>query len=156
MRALTAAMTFLSASLLATALPATAHADEELLAMIESLRAERRLIVEDTMAFSTAEGDAFWPVYDDYRSRLEAIVDRRVALTLDFIEDPDSFTDEKSRDVLDELIELEAARIEVAQSFVDRFGSVIPQRKVFRFYQLENKLDLLIQSELSKAIPLVE
>ena len=156
MRSLAAVLS-LSCALLATAVsPTRVHADQELLAMVELLRGERRSIVEESMGLTTREGDAFWPVYDDYRARLEEIVDRKVQITLDFIEHPDTFTEEKSRSVLDALLDLEVSMMRLKRDFVEQFAASLPATKVFKFYQIENKLDLLIQSELSSVIPLIK
>ena len=124
--------------------------------MVEQLRDERRSTVEKSMGLTTRESNAFWPVYDDYRARLEEIIDRRVQIILDFIEHPDTFTDDKSRLVLDELLELKISKVRLKRDFVEPFAASLPARKVFKFYQIENKLDLLIQSELSSVIPLIK
>ncbi len=136
--------------------PTPVNADQEFLAMVEQLRDERRSIVEKSMGLTTRESNAFWPVYDDYRARLEEIIDRRVQIILDFIEHPDTFTDDKSRSVLDELLELKISKVRLKRDFVEPFAASLPAKKVFKFYQIENKLDLLIQSELSSVIPLIK
>lgn len=156
MRSLAAVLPLLCALLAMAVSPTAVHADQELLAMVEQLRSERKSIVETSMGLTAEEGDAFWPVYDDYRARLEEIIDRRVHITLDFIEHPDTFTDDKSRSVLDALLDLEVSKLRLKRDFVERFAASLPASKVFKFYQIENKLDLLIQSELSSVIPLVK
>ncbi len=156
MRSLAAVLSLFCALFALEVSPTRVHADQELLAMIEQLRDTRKSIVETSMGLTAEEGDAFWPVYDDYRAQLEEIVDRRVQITLDFVEHPDTLTGEKSRSVLDELLELEISKAGLKRDFVERFAASIPARKVLKFYQIENKLDLLIQSELSSVIPLVK
>jgi hypothetical protein len=108
------------------------------------------------MGLTAGEGNSFWPVYDDYRARLKKIIDRRVQITLDFLEHPETFTDKKSRSVLDEWLELEIAKMRLKRDFVGQFAASLPARKVFKFYQIENKLDLMIQSKVSSAIPFVK
>ena len=39
-------------------------------------------------------------------------------------------------------------------TFVPRFGKVIPATQVARFFQIDNKLDAVINAELAKLIPL--
>ncbi len=156
MRSFAAVLPLLCAFLAIAVSPTPVHADQELLAMVEQLRDERRSIVEKSMGLTTGEGNAFWPVYDDYRARLGEIIDRRVQIILDFVEHPDTFSDEKSRSVLDELLELELSKVRLKRDFVEQFAASLPTRKVFKFYQIENKLDLLIQSELSSVIPLIK
>ena len=53
-------------------------------------------------------------------------------------------------------MELEISKMRLKRDFVEQFVASLPARKVFKFYQIENKLDLLIQSELSSVIPLIK
>ena len=40
------------------------------------------------------------------------------------------------------------------EKYAKKFRKVLPEKKVLRYFQIENKLDLIIDSELSAAIPL--
>ena len=48
----------------------------------------------------------------------------------------------------------EAQRARLKAQYLPRFKQVLPPRKVARFYQIENKLDIAILAEMAQAIPL--
>jgi hypothetical protein len=39
--------------------------------------------------------------------------------------------------------------------FLPKFRKVLPEKKVARYYQLENKINAVVEYELAKQIPLV-
>ena len=51
-------------------------------------------------------------------------------------------------------LKIERARVDMRAKFLPKFKKVLPAKKVARFYQLENKLDIAILSEMAEAIPL--
>jgi len=58
--------------------------------------------------------------------------------------------------LLDETLSLEEARSKVRREYVSRFRKVLPDRAVARFFQIERKLDAVVNAELAERVPLVE
>jgi hypothetical protein len=48
------------------------------------------------------------------------------------------------------------ARTKIRESYLKQFSKVLPGLKVARFYQIENKLDVVVRYEMAERIPLVE
>ena len=51
---------------------------------------------------------------------------------------------------------IETERLKLRQDYLPRFRKVLPDIKVGRYYQLENKIHAVVAYELAKAIPLVQ
>ena len=51
---------------------------------------------------------------------------------------------------------LEKAEADLKAQWVPRFREILPAKKVARFFQLENKMDAVIEYDLATSIPLVE
>ena len=66
----------------------------------------------------------------------------------------EAFIDDLAGRLLGDYLEVERARIDVKMRYVPRFQRVLPDRKVARFFQVDNKLEKTIQAELAAAIPL--
>jgi hypothetical protein len=56
--------------------------------------------------------------------------------------------------LLTDYMDIERAHVDVKGQYLPRFQSVLPMRKVARFFQVDNKLDKKIQAELAAEIPL--
>jgi len=130
---------------------------EETFEMVRDFMAtERDLTIEEELRFTNAEGDGFWPIYEDYRAEIEAILDRSAKLIADYAANYEDLTEPLALDLIDEYFAIETDRLEVRQRYVASFLQVLPAQKLARFYQIENKIDAVAQLPLVRAIPLIE
>jgi hypothetical protein len=118
------------------------------------IQARRQAIVTAAMDLTAPESAAFWPVYRDYRNDMGKVDDRLVNLIVVYAANYDSLTDELARKLLVDYLDVERGRLDVKAQYLPRFESVLPTRKVARFYQVDNKLDKKLQAELAAEIPL--
>ncbi|MGD8542604.1 MAG: hypothetical protein PVI39_09975 [Desulfobacteraceae bacterium] len=65
-------------------------------------------------------------------------------------------TDAKARDLLDEYMAYTAEYLALRQDYLPRFRNVIPEKKVTRCYQIENKIRAVVNFELAGQIPLMQ
>ena len=119
-----------------------------------SIQVRRQAIVTAAMDLAPKDADVFWPLYREYREEMAKVNDRFVRLLVGYLENYDSLTDDAARKMLDEYLSIDRARNGVKSTFVPRFGKVIPAKQVTRFFQIDNKLDAVINAELAKLIPL--
>lgn len=118
------------------------------------IQAERQAIVTRAMDLTPEEMQRFWPVYREYRLEAVKLGDRAMSLIERYVDDYDALTDATANTLLTEFVKIEQARASLKAKFLPRFKKVLPAKKVVRFYQLENKLDITILAELAEAIPL--
>lgn len=118
----------------------------------------REVIIERNMQLSGEESNKFWPVYDDYRAAIDKVNNRRVKLITDYADSyvSGSLTDDKALGLLNEFLSIERTRLKVKKRYVPRFKKALPPKKVVRFFQVDNKLDTLVNVELAAEIPLVQ
>ena len=144
-----------------TAPPATTPAvpQGDMTAEIELTRAiiqvKRQAIVTQAMDLEPKESEAFWPLYREYRVEMARVNDRRVKLIATYMENYEALSDGMAAQMLDEHLGIEKALLGVKTKYVPRFRKILPSRKVARFFQVENKLDALIDAELAEQIPVV-
>ena len=63
--------------------------------------------------------------------------------------------DTKADAYLKELMALERDKVTVREKYVPKIRSVLPAQKAARFFQIENKLDAIVNVTLASEIPLV-
>jgi len=119
------------------------------------IQAERQAIVTRAMDLTAAEAQAFWPLYREYRLEMVRVGDRLLALITTYAQNYRGLSDEMAGKLLTEHLGIEKARLQVKNKYLPRFQKVLPPKKVARYYQVENKLDVIIQAELAEDIPLV-
>jgi lipase chaperone LimK len=123
----------------------------------EKLKADKKLVVAENMGLSEAEATVFWPVYERYQNGLANLYQRLAALFDSYATDynADSLTDEKARVLIDEMIAIEADEAELKKLFVPQLEKVLPMKKVARYLQIENKIQIMVNYELAEQVPLV-
>ena len=131
-----------------------AQAMEELQLTREVIGAERQAIVTRAMDLTPEEMQGFWPLYRQYRQEAAKVGDRIVALISMYAENYEGLTDEVADKLLTEFVNIEKTRASLKAKYLPRFKKVLPAKKVARFYQLENKLDIVILNEMAESIPL--
>ena len=122
----------------------------------EKVKADKRLIVADAMELKESEAKAFWPVYEAYQKEITALNDRTIALIKDYAQNYQSMTNQKAKKLTDESLAIQAAQQKLKASYLPKFRKALPDIKVARYYQVENKISAVVNYELAAAIPLVK
>ena len=123
--------------------------------MRKDVRAEKADIVAKTMELSADEAALFWPVYKKYEAEAKVLGDERLAIITDYAETYDTLTDEKAKDLVTRAVALDGKEHALKERYLEEFLAVLPAKVVARFYQVENRINNLVDLELSGAIPLV-
>lgn len=148
---------FASASMLICTLafsrPALAQTSQKQLD-IAAARAQRKATVGANMNLTPDEAAKFWPVYDAYEAQMDSIEDRHVRELKEFAAKYQRFTDADAKKKLDEVMAIQQARLDVQKDFVPKFLATVSQIKVTRFYQIDNKIQALIQCDIAQLVPL--
>jgi hypothetical protein len=118
------------------------------------IQTARQAILAESLKLTEEEALAFWPVYRDYRVDMARLGDRLVKVITEFVPNADKLSDEQADRLLDEFLDLKADEVSIKKKYVGTFRKLLPAPKVTRFFQLENKLDAVIQYELAATVPL--
>ncbi len=137
--------------------PLVSPTTEDAIAAVRGqLQADRQVVVAANLGLTEAEGKVFWPLYRDYRAELAKLGDRMSTLILDYAKNYEKMTDEQAKKMLAESLAIQKDETAVKLAWVPKFEKVLPAKKVARFYQIENKLDLIVRLAMAKDIPLVQ
>ena len=120
------------------------------------LKTEKRAIVADVMIFTTAEEEAFWPVYRDFEYELSGINDRVISLIKEYAASHETVTDEQAASMLQEICKIKEERLKLEKSYAKKFAKVISSTKVMRFYQVHNELSMIADLQIGSNIPYVK
>jgi hypothetical protein len=121
----------------------------------KDVRAEKADIIGKTMKLDAAQAAAFWPIYKAYETERQALGNERLAVIQDLAEHFESLNDAKAQGLLDRSFAVEDKRLALERKYKDELLKVLPAKVVARFFQVESRLNNLINLELSSAIPLV-
>ena len=148
---------------LAVAAPAFAQAPQagsttNMEILVSKLKADKKLLVAQTVGLTDAEGKAFWPIYDGCQAELEGVNKRLKAGIEGYAKDYNAgtMTDAKASAMLAEMFAIDEALLASKKSCAAKLNGVIPATKIARYVQVENKIRAQINYELAAAIPFVQ
>jgi hypothetical protein len=121
----------------------------------EKIRTDKKLLVATNMQLTESEANAFWPVYEAYQVELGKLRDREIKLIEQFSASYETMSDDVAKNLLDDSLSIDSDHQKLRQSNLAKFRGVLPDTKVARYYQLESKIDAVMEYELARRIPLV-
>jgi len=124
----------------------------------QKIKADKKLVVASAMQLTEAEAKGFWPVYDAYQADLDKINGQLGQVIKEYAAAyrADTLTNDKAQGLMDEVLKIEQAEVDLKRAYVPKLGAIVSQVKVARYLQLENKIRALIKYELAGEIPLAK
>ena len=122
----------------------------------EKIQADKKLLVATNMDLTEKEAQAFWPIYASYQKDLGLLNGRMLVLLQDFARTYHAMTDEEARKLVGEYLAIERDRVRQKQSYLPKLRQALPEKKVARYLQIENKVEAVIRYELAGKVPLIQ
>ncbi len=122
----------------------------------DKIRADKKLFMATNMQLTESEVKAFGPIYEAYQAELDQLRDREIKLIEEFATNYETMSDEVAKKLLDDSLSIDSAHLKLRQSYLSKIRGVLSDKKVARYYQLESKIDAVMEYEMAKRIPLVE
>jgi hypothetical protein len=135
-----------------TAKPLT---DTDIQLLRSDVQASKNQIIADTMQFTDVESGAFWPVYRDYARDQQVIGDGRVQLIKDYARNYDSMDDPKAKDMVQRMINIEDRTLNLREDYWPKFMKALGAKRAAKYYQVDNRLSLIVTLQLTAEIPLI-
>jgi hypothetical protein len=120
------------------------------------VRAQKVAILTEVMGFTEAEDAAFWPIYREYDVEMAKLGDERVAMIAEYANSYASMTDAIAEKLAAKALSLETKRQAVKAQCYERVKTALSPRTALRFLQVEHQLQLLIDLQISAALPIAK
>jgi hypothetical protein len=122
----------------------------------EKVKADKKLVVAANMDLTETEAKAFWPIYQEYQTDLAKANEKVGNLIREYAENYQSMSDPTAKKLLDKSIALEKERLALKVAYMPKFQKALSPVKVARYYQIENKIQAVLQYGLAANIPLMK
>jgi hypothetical protein len=120
----------------------------------EAIHANKKLVVATNMNLNANEKEGFWAVYEDYQKEIGKLYERTADLIEEFAINFESLSDDKASELMNSYLKIETDAVKLKKSYLGKFKKVLPAQKVLRYYQIENKIEAIINYDLVDKIPL--
>ena len=120
------------------------------------LRAQRKQITAQYMPLTADEATKFWPIFDQYRQEAIKPNDERWALIKDYAANYNTMSDAQAQDYIKRSTSIDQQLLALRMKYVPLFEKVISAKKTALWCQIDRRIDLLINLQLSNQIPMVK
>src|SRR5262245_59828914 len=132
-----------------------APTDSDIELFRRDVRSQKKQIIAANMTLSDAEAQKFWPVYDRYAADLAKIYDTKMALIQEYMANKQTMSGDEAENYIRRRAEVEQQVMQLRINYLREFSKVLTGRETALFYQIEWRLELLINLQLAHT-PLID
>lgn len=115
---------------------------------------ERQAIVAENLPLAESEAEAFWALYLEYRAAVKKMDDRRLSLLRRYANSIENLPAAEGQRLVKDALRTEKDRQALKQRYLRKFERVLHGQRLFRYYQVETKLDAVQRYGWTQQIPL--
>jgi len=130
--------------------------DQDIEMLRQDIRAQRKEITAQNMTLTADEATKFWPIFDQYRKEAIKPNDDRWALIKEYAANYNTMTDAQAQDYITRANAVDQQLLALRMKYVPVFEKVISAKKTALWYQIDRRIDLLINLQLGSVIPMVK
>ncbi|MGB2627910.1 MAG: hypothetical protein WAK20_14075 [Candidatus Acidiferrum sp.] len=128
--------------------------DEDIILLRQDLRAKKMQVIGQNMSLSDTEAQKFWPVYNHYVKDLQGVNNQKYALLKQYAQMWGTMTDQDAIIYVRNWLEADGQAQALRLKYVPLVNQVLPGKKAATFFQLDRRLNMIIDLQLFSQIPL--
>jgi hypothetical protein len=130
--------------------------DQDVKMLRADVQSGKKAITAENINLTADEATKFWPIYDQYAEEVATIGDSRVRLIKDYAANYDTMTNEQANLFMQRSAAIDKQFADTRLKYVPIFEKVVSAKKTALWYQIDRRLDLLINLQLAENIPVVD
>ena len=117
---------------------------------------KRNSAIAYNIKLTKGEKEKFWPLYREYRAKMFAVGDKKIALIAEYANNIDAMNENTAANLLDNYFYAEKKTVKIKQDYARKFRRILPASKVVRLMQIESRMDTMVAMKTAEGIPLME
>ena len=132
--------------------------DQDIELLRKDIRSGRKQLVAANLKLTDDQATKFWPVYDQYSAELTKIGDQKTALIKQYVDQWNTGTmnDEQASSLIKRSLAVDEQVAQLRVKYMPIFSNAVPGKVVATFFQLDRRIQALIDIQLASQIPLVQ
>src|SRR3984893_3647617 len=142
----------------ATAAPGSADAftNQQFALLLKDIRSIKKQLVAANLTLTDSEATKFWPVYEQYSSDLGKINETRTTIIKEYSDGYGMLTDDQADNLIRRWLDTDISAAQLRQKYVPIMRKVLPGKKAATFFQLDRRISMMIDVQLTSQLPLVQ
>lgn len=114
----------------------------------------KKELIAANLTLTDSESTEVWQVYEQYSAELSKVNDKRTTILKEYSQEYDTLTDEQAHDLIRRWLETDIEQAKLRQQFAGIFRKALPGKKAATFLQLERRISLMMDVQLTSGLPL--
>ena len=140
----------------ATVGSAEVFTNQQFALLLKDIRSIKKQVVAANLTLTDSEATKFWPLYQQYSAEFGKINDARAALVKEYSDEYGTQTDEQADNLVRRWLDADIAAAQLRQKYVPIFRKVLPGKKAATFFQLDRRISMMIDVQLTAQLPLMQ
>jgi Spy/CpxP family protein refolding chaperone len=137
------------------ATPKPATTEEVLKAVREDMQASRADVMAKNLTLTADQAAKFWPLFNAYQKEQNVIMDEHMKAIQAYVKSYDTIDDASALALAKAHFDRDTRMNALRQKWLAEFQKVLPTRLAVRVMQIDRRLSLVTQIEITALIPLV-
>jgi len=135
---------------------AEAFTNQQFALLLKDIRSIKKQVIAANLALTDSEATKFWPLYEQYSADFAKINDTRAALVKEYSQEYGTQTDEQADSLVRRWLDVDIAAAQLRQKYVPIFRKVLSGKKAATFFQLDRRISMMIDVQLTSQLPLMQ
>jgi hypothetical protein len=135
---------------------AGAITDQRLTLLRQDIRSIKKQLIAANLTLADSEATKFWQVYEQYSAETEKINDARTVIIKEYSDEYGTLTDAQADGLIRRWLDTDIEQTKLRQRYVPIFRKVLPGKKAATFFQLDRRISMMIDVQLTSQLPLVQ
>lgn len=114
----------------------------------EDIDAMKIAFITQQLSLTPEEAQQFWPVYNQYNEKIQALRKRRMDQYKQTKENIDKMTDKEVEQAIDNDLVSRQQELDLRKEYEVKFKSILPIKKVAKLYQAEEQFKRVLLNKL--------
>jgi hypothetical protein len=130
--------------------------DRDIQMLRQDIRSKKKQTIAANLQLTDADATKFWPVYDQYTEELVKINNEKYAVIKEYADAWGNLKDDQAMSLINRALAVDEKVAQLRIKYVPIFSKVVPGSKVATFFQIERRVQALIDLQLSAQLPLAQ
>lgn len=122
----------------------------------EDIRAKKKKLIAANLQLTPDQATRFWPIYDRYTAELVQINNQKYAVLKEYAQTWGTMTDDQALNMLRRSLDVDSQVSQLRQKYVPIFDQAVPAKVTASFFQLDRRIQAMIDLQLASQVPLVQ
>ena len=116
----------------------------------------KKELIAANLTLTDSESTRLWQVYEQYSADTSRINDTRTTILKEYSQEYDTLTDDRADNLIRRWLETDIEQANLRQQFAGIFRKVLPGKKAATFLQLERRISMMMDVQLTSELPLAQ